>query len=478
MAARSWATSILTAIGVAAGAAAAQLGIGYGLAIIAWQTPAGATPSAATTIWVNSLAWVTWLAATATVLGALFADRVSSVDTPVTYSDEGAGAQLIRIAWRIVISLAAAVGALLTVPLVALPARTPRPDNVTPYFTAGGYAVAGVIIGLLVAIGALTARAFAANVIASAACVFVLAVLAVVGAVHGHAALPGSAQLAVWKFTDAVWVRGMVNLPGALLMLAISLVIGGLAAWPAGRRGDNRVGVAISGAGGPILVAGAYFLAAPVLDQHDQHLSAFVMAPYAVLAGLAGSVLVAAIGPKGHRTKVRAERRASTDDRDARAAADLTNWNQAVADAERAREGRADETARSGSDFLASVDEPRYVDEPRVEEPAPRKAGRATVPTFTDAEAPVGEDSTVDLADDGYAPSRAYSGKAAAPGSGPSQYAADTVEPETPVTAVARPSSGAPKQPLWPSTATTETPKPAPTSKGRGRRGPKDDPAE
>src|SRR4029450_6862401 len=57
----------------------------------------------------------------------------------------------------------------------------------------------------------------------------------------------GNAQLGTWKFTDAVWVRGMVNLPGALLMLAIALVIGALAAWPAGPAGGKRVGVAVDG---------------------------------------------------------------------------------------------------------------------------------------------------------------------------------------------------------------------------------------
>ena len=68
MAARSWATSIFTAIGVAAGAGAAQLGLGYGLGIISWQ-PTGNSA----TVWVSSLAWVAWLAASSTVIGALCA---------------------------------------------------------------------------------------------------------------------------------------------------------------------------------------------------------------------------------------------------------------------------------------------------------------------------------------------------------------------------------------------------------------------
>ena len=45
------------------------------------------------------------------------------------------GAHALTAAWRIVIALSAAVGALIIVPLVAVPSRTPRPDNVAPYFT-------------------------------------------------------------------------------------------------------------------------------------------------------------------------------------------------------------------------------------------------------------------------------------------------------------------------------------------------------
>jgi hypothetical protein len=435
MAARSWATSILTAIGVAAGAAAALLGIGYGLGIIAWQPVAGGT----TTTWVNSLAWVTWIAATSTVFGALTADRLSTVDM-TRGDDDSPGARLISIAWRVVMALAAAVGALLTVPLVALPARTPRADNAVPYFAAGGYAVAGVIVGLVIAIGALTARAFAANVIASTAWIGTLAVVAVADTVHRGGELVGSAQLATWQFTDATWVRGMFNLPGALLMLAVALVIGGLAAWPAGRRGDNRIGVATSGAAGPLLVAAAYTLAGPSQGPHDQHLSSLYLAPYAVLAGLAGSVLVAAIGPKGVRTQQRAERKASTERRDAQAAADLVNWNDALSSTASAR---------------THDEEPTY------------------------AGTPTGKDSAKDLDDDSYAPPRAYGASTYEANPEAREYASDTVDPEpvsTPSASATSSASGRAavkeKEPLWPTQPDPETTKaPQPKGGARPRRG-------
>jgi hypothetical protein len=80
-------------------------------------------------------------------------------------------------------------------------------------------------------------------------------------------------------------------------MMGAALNIGVLAAVPAGRRGDNRVGVAVSGAVGPLVVAAAYFLAAPRLVgvRADEQLSAYLIAPYAVIAGLAGSVLLSGL---------------------------------------------------------------------------------------------------------------------------------------------------------------------------------------
>jgi len=452
MAGRSWATSIAIAIGVAAGVGAAQLGVGYGMGIISWDQTAGTG-----TTWVNSLAWVTWLAATSTVVGALVADRLSGIGTPAA-GVESTGARLVTIAWRLVVSLSAGVGALITVPLVALPSRAPRPDNMAPYFTTGGYAVAGVIVGLVIAVGAVTARAIAANVIASTAWLWTLAVVAVADVVRAGGSVSGSAQLATWQFTDAVLIRGWINLPGSLLMLAIALVIGGLAAWPAGRRGDNRVGVAISGAAGPLLVAAAYFLAAPSLG--DQRLSAFVMAPYAVLSGLAGSVIVSAIGPKGARTEARAARRAADEERTKRQASEFTDWTHALSQAE-LKSRAEEEQAGTAPPALPAL-------------PAP-----ATPPAAPTSPAPSGAlDSAKDLDDDAYAPARAYG--TAKTDKNARAYAEDTVEPEPVTQSAPSPATGRAtvKEPLWPTTApgATAEPKPAP-SKGRFRRGKGDPPS-
>ncbi|WP_432982732.1 hypothetical protein [Dactylosporangium sp. CA-233914] len=460
MAARSWATSIFTAIGVSAGAGAAQLGLGYGLGIISWQ-PTGDSA----TVWVSGLAWVTWLAASSTVIGAVCADRLAGGGTPVPANPDSVGGRALIVAWRVVIALAAAVGSLIIVPLVAIPARTPRPDNAVPYFTAGGYAIAGLIVGLLVAVGAVAARAVAANVIASSAWLWTLAVVAVADVVHADGDTATAAQLGTWQFTDATWIRGMVNLPSALLMIVAALVIGALAAWPATRRGENRVGVAISGLTGPLLVAIAYLLAVPALGEHDQHLSAFVIAPYAMFAGLAGSIIVSSIGPSGSRARSRAERRRATEERDARSAADYSEWTAALAEADAAdnrRRGSSPDSDESPTDPLRPSDSarPSWSREPVAVGAAPEL------------------DSAVDLESDAYAPSRAY-GSTYTSDSAKRAYAEDTVaeEPATPPSSKGSTPTGtarASAAPLWPTEATTEAtteeaPAKPPRGRGRGR---------
>jgi hypothetical protein len=345
MAVRGWGGSIAVAIGVAAGAGAAQLGLGYGLGIIAWLPTANEASEAA---WVASLAWATWIAATSVVAGALAADRLSggaerlgdpvraagradAAGTPTggapaeprpagrgSAADDVAANRLAAVLWRLALAVAAAVGALVTVALVAVPARAAeRADTFSPQTIAAGYAVIGVIVGLLVAIGAVTSRAVAANVLVTVAWLWLLAIVAVVDGVASGRGL-ASAQLGVWQMTDdseGYWFRNMY-LPGVALSLGSALIIGALAALPAARRGDGRVGVAVSGAVGPLLVAAAYFLAAPrLVGVRAEQLSAYLVAPYAVIAGLAGSVMISAVGAAQDRARIAALDRPRPADR-------------------------------------------------------------------------------------------------------------------------------------------------------------------
>nr|BFE66874.1 hypothetical protein GCM10020092_001750 [Actinoplanes digitatis] len=69
MAEKGWTVQVATAAGVAAGTGAAQLGLGYGLGVVVWPV----IPSADDSVWLGSLGWATWIAANATVFGAVIA---------------------------------------------------------------------------------------------------------------------------------------------------------------------------------------------------------------------------------------------------------------------------------------------------------------------------------------------------------------------------------------------------------------------
>jgi hypothetical protein len=319
---RGWGGSVATAVGVAAAVAAAQLGLGYGMDIIRWAPDANGLSSEA---WIASLTWASWIAATSAITGAIVADRLSApagappdpldptrstappdpvhpapaTGEPTTPAPVQTGDRVTSVLWRLVLATAAALGAGAAVALVAVPARVAVvAETSTPQAVAAGHAVLGVIVGLVVAVGALTARAVAANLIATAAWLWLLAIVAVVdGVLAGRdwSRVP----LAFWEFTAAEpWFRN-IFLPDAGLALGAALVIGALAALPAARRGDHPIGVVVSGAAGPLVLVAAYLLAQPDLVGADAvDLSRHLVAPYLLLAGLLGSLIVSAVRPR------------------------------------------------------------------------------------------------------------------------------------------------------------------------------------
>ena len=66
------------AAGVAAGTGAAQLGLGYGLGVVVWPV----VPTADDSVWLGSLGWATWIAASSTVFGAVIAGRLRRPAAP------------------------------------------------------------------------------------------------------------------------------------------------------------------------------------------------------------------------------------------------------------------------------------------------------------------------------------------------------------------------------------------------------------
>jgi hypothetical protein len=194
--------------------------------------------------------------------------------------------------------------------------------------------------------------------------------------------------------------------------------------------------VALSGFTGPLLVAAAYFLTAPGMSGVDaRQLSAIVIAPWAVLAGLAGSVLIAAVGGPRVARAPRVGRRQEE--------AALSDWAQA----------------------LSSMDSNH--------EDAINPGG--TSPEHTED---VRDSRDSELDEDSYAPPRAYEADPAV-----RAYASDTGDTGdiargtgSGTTTTAAPERTSVKEPLWPEQATPAQTKPAQTkpaqAKGRfGRRG-------
>ncbi len=303
MAVRGWRGALATAVGTAAGVGAAQLGLGYGLGIIVW--PASGTPADGTA-WAGSLTWSLWIAATSTVVGAICAARLGGDPSRPAVAEPGAtdtppvASSSAPPLWRAVLAVAGAIGSLITVVLVAVPARAATgADLPAPQATAAGYAVVGVMLGLLVAFWAMSVPAVARNVLGTAAWLWSLAVAAVVDDVVSGGG-PVATQLGVWQLTSEAprfWFRDHLYWPGAALTLGSALVIGALAARSAARQpGTLLVGTAVSGMAGPLLVSAGYLAVAPRLaDVRAEQVSAYVVAPYAVIAGVAGSALVAAL---------------------------------------------------------------------------------------------------------------------------------------------------------------------------------------
>nr|WP_201749002.1 hypothetical protein [Micromonospora acroterricola] len=352
MARRGWGVSIATAVGVAAGAGAAQLGFGYGLGVITW-TP---TDAAATdTAWADGLAWAAWLAASSTVLGAVCAQRLhqraapSSAEprptvpdaTPPAVPDPADGPQQVPVPGaesrtavegsgpasatdgpsaritppveregllrRVSLALGAAIGGLVTVLLVAVPARVAAgADTAAPQRVAAVHAALGILIGVLVALWALRSRAAAVNVTATAAWLWLLAVVSVVDGVRVGRGLTG-AQLGTWQLDPdhaRYWIGDQLYWPGALLALVPALLIGALAARRAARSTGHLVGAAASGAAGPLLVALAYLTTVPRWSAlGPAQLSTQLIAPYAVIAGIGGSVLAAVLAERVARNR-------------------------------------------------------------------------------------------------------------------------------------------------------------------------------
>lgn len=267
MARNAWGRTLLTAFGTSAVIGLAQLGAAFGLTIVDWRDDTAG-------LWSANMAWTTWLAAISAISGALFARESES------------------IALRVGAVLSAGLGASVIAPLMALPARDPGKVALpgTPFLAVA----IGVATGMALALIAMAVRPVAWSLMASTGLVWLLALLSAFAPIGDPTVPPG--QLGVWGtwagVTGALGKRGLALAPPLIIG---SLLIGIIVAWIGSANGRGHRVAAASGVAGPLLVTVAYMVAGPGTGSTVDSMSAFLIGPYAALAGLIGSLAVSAL---------------------------------------------------------------------------------------------------------------------------------------------------------------------------------------
>lgn len=268
----AWVRLIVNSAAMAAVVGAAQLGAADALGILPWDGPHDDRA------WITLLTWLAFAFAGAVLVGALSGRaafrRIRGRD--------GVGP-------RLAASATAGLGAAAVIGLAWLPAWDLQPPvNVNPGLVVSITAGAGVVVGLVLALLALSIRPVAAGVLTTVAWVWLLGIgAAVVGLTSGEpypaprVGVPDAPSL----IAPSAWT-------GPRVMVIAAAVLGLVVAVIVRARGASRLGTAVSGFGGPALVAAAYLIAGPGEDQSEAYVSALL----GVIAGLAASAVVAIPG--------------------------------------------------------------------------------------------------------------------------------------------------------------------------------------
>jgi hypothetical protein len=274
----AWLKLVIHSAAVAAMAVAAQLGAGDALGILRWQSSDGRE-------WSTLLTWIAFSYAVAVVVGALVGRK--AVRTPDR--SDGIGA-------RITAGLVAAVGAGAAIGLAWLPSDGLRPPtNVNPGLVVTITAGAGVLVGLLLSVFALAARPVAIGLQITVGLVWLVAAGAATAGVTSGEPYPAP-RLGV---PDAPSVLPASLWTGPRVMIGVAVVVALVVAGIFRARGSGRLALALSGFGGPALVAAAYLVAGPGTgEDRSAQSDAYISALLAVGVGLVASVLVAMPGRK------------------------------------------------------------------------------------------------------------------------------------------------------------------------------------
>jgi hypothetical protein len=272
---------LMATLGVAALAAAGQLGIAYGLGIVRLTRVLDVTTRDQ---WTAQLAWVAWLAETAAVIGAVVGVRLAP--------SRRYGRPVYGIGTVIAVALAAGAGAALVVPLTMQPARTAQIAGVHPVLVIGISAALGALVGVLAAVAALMQPVTRWSLLAVGAAVWAIALLSVAPSLAPEDPLP-AVRLGVF---DAGYLSPAVTQRTALFtMPALALVAGALFGWLARRQGRSTLTIALAGLPGPALLTLAYLIAGPGSGVARYQVVPYWAAMIATGAGLLGSVLAAVL---------------------------------------------------------------------------------------------------------------------------------------------------------------------------------------
>jgi hypothetical protein len=187
---------------------------------------------------------------------------------------------------RLIAAVSAGLGAAAAVPMAWLPARAAKPPvNVNPELVVVMTAGAGIVVGVVVALAALSLPAFAGGVRAVVAWTWLagLGSAAVGYATRQPFRSPRLGVVDAPSYVPAGWWSGPYLMVGVAALLG--LAVAAVARW----GGAHRFGVALSGLGGPAVVAAAYLIAGPGSEPYYPAL-------IAVGAGLIASTVVALPG--------------------------------------------------------------------------------------------------------------------------------------------------------------------------------------
>ncbi|MER7893797.1 hypothetical protein ABTX15_28690 [Micromonospora sp. NPDC094482] len=273
---RMWRNLLLTALGVGVLAGAGQLGIAFSFGIVQLS---GASTGAAVNQWPAQLVWVGWFAAHAAVAGTVVSARLAR-----RYGVLKSTGSLVAVA------AAAALGAIVVVPLCLRPARAAESFSVDPIWAVVICATLGALVGAGAAIAVLVKPPLGWNLAAVGGVVWLLALVSVVPSLATAGPLP-AVRLGVLEpaglGADAAHRQAIMILPAVALL--IGAVTGGLGRW----RGHPPLVNGATGAAGTALVAFAYLTAGPGDAVDRYQITPYYGALLAVAAGVLGSAAVA-----------------------------------------------------------------------------------------------------------------------------------------------------------------------------------------